>query len=68
MDRNLRFALLFLPASVERPKIMLITSAMPGEGKSTIAANLARTLALGGSRVVLSMPTCAGDISMYYWG
>jgi len=51
--RNLRSALLFLPASVERPKIMLVTSAMPNEGKSTIASNLAHTLALGGSRVVL---------------
>src|SRR5262249_20705065 len=30
-----------------------ITSAVPHEGKSTVAANLARALALGGSRVVL---------------
>jgi capsular exopolysaccharide synthesis family protein len=51
--RNLRSALLFLPPSVERPKIILVTSAMPHEGKSTIASNLAHTLALGGSRVVL---------------
>jgi succinoglycan biosynthesis transport protein ExoP len=51
--RNLRSALLFMPVSVERPKVMLVTSAMPNEGKSTIASNLARTLALGGSRVVL---------------
>ncbi|MGD0615981.1 MAG: polysaccharide biosynthesis tyrosine autokinase [Verrucomicrobiota bacterium] len=51
--RNLRSALLFLPVEGERPKILLITSALPSEGKSTIAANLARTLALGGSRVLL---------------
>ncbi len=37
----------------ERPKVVLITSAVPNEGKSTVAANLAQTLALGGARVVL---------------
>jgi capsular exopolysaccharide synthesis family protein len=51
--RNLRSALLFLPMEGERPKVLLITSAVPNEGKSTVAANLARTLALGGSRVLL---------------
>jgi succinoglycan biosynthesis transport protein ExoP len=51
--RNLRSALLFMPTLPERAKVMLVTSAMPHEGKSTIASNLARTLALGGSRVVL---------------
>lgn len=51
--RNLRSALLFMPTGMERARVMLVTSAMPHEGKSTIAANLARTLALGGSRVVL---------------
>ncbi len=50
---NLRSALLFLPVSAERPKIILVTSAVPLEGKSTIASNLAQTLALGGARVVL---------------
>jgi succinoglycan biosynthesis transport protein ExoP len=51
--RSLRSALLFLPQSADRPKVILVTSAIPGEGKSTIASNLARTMALGGSRVVL---------------
>jgi len=51
--RSLRSALLYLPTAGERPKVMLVTSAVPNEGKSTIAANLARTLALGGSRVLL---------------
>jgi polysaccharide biosynthesis transport protein len=51
--RSLRSALFFLPTEGERPKLLLITSAMPNEGKSTIAANLARTLALSGSRVLL---------------
>jgi capsular exopolysaccharide synthesis family protein len=44
---------LFLATAGEKPKILLITSSMPGEGKSTVAANLARTLALTGSRVLL---------------
>ena len=51
--RSLRSALLYLPTGGERPKVVLITSAVPNEGKSTIAANLARTLASGGSRVLL---------------
>jgi polysaccharide biosynthesis transport protein len=51
--RSLRSALLYLPLETERPKVVLVTSALPGEGKSTIAANLARTVALGGARVLL---------------
>jgi succinoglycan biosynthesis transport protein ExoP len=51
--RSLRSAILFMAVQGQRPKVLLITSAVPGEGKSTVAANLARTLALGGSRVVL---------------
>ena len=51
--RSLRSALFFGAANGEHQKVILITSAVPNEGKSTIAANLARTLALGGSRVVL---------------
>jgi polysaccharide biosynthesis transport protein len=51
--RGIRSALLCAPAPNERPKVILITSAVPHEGKSTIAANLARTLALGGARVLL---------------
>ena len=51
--RNLRSALLYLPIENERPKVLLITSAVPDEGKSTVAANLARTLAMGGARVLL---------------
>jgi capsular exopolysaccharide synthesis family protein len=51
--RNLRSALLFLATDGKRPKLVLITSALPNEGKSTVAANLAHVLALGGSRVLL---------------
>ena len=51
--RNLRSALLFLATEGERPKLLLITSAVPNEGKSTIASNLARILAIGGARVLL---------------
>jgi capsular exopolysaccharide synthesis family protein len=51
--RSLRSALLFLATEGGRPKVLLIASAMPKEGKSTVAANLARTLALSGSRVLL---------------
>jgi capsular exopolysaccharide synthesis family protein len=51
--RNLRSALLYLAVEGHRPKVLLITSAVPNEGKSTIATNLARALALGGSKVLL---------------
>jgi hypothetical protein len=51
--RNLRSALLFLAVEGARPKLLLITSALPNEGKSTISVNLARTLAQGGARVLL---------------
>jgi polysaccharide biosynthesis transport protein len=34
-------------------KLMMVTSALPGEGKSTIAANLAYFLAISGKRVLL---------------
>lgn len=51
--RSLRSALLFLRTEGHRPKAILVTSALPGEGKSTVATNLARALAFGGARVIL---------------
>lgn len=51
--RSLRSALMFLTDKPNQPKLMLITSALPNEGKSTVAANLAHTLALGGASVLL---------------
>ena len=51
--RNLRSALLYLQVDGVHPKVVLVTSAVPDEGKSTITANLARALAFGGARVLL---------------
>jgi capsular exopolysaccharide synthesis family protein len=51
--RNLRSSLLFMPGSEHRPKTIVITSAVPYEGKSTVTVNLAETLARGGCRVLL---------------
>ena len=51
--RNIRSSVLFMASDGERPKSLLVTSAVPNEGKSTVAANLARSLALGGARVLL---------------
>lgn len=51
--RNLRSCLFFMFEKAARPRIILLTSAIPKEGKSTVAANLACTLAASGSRVLL---------------
>lgn len=51
--RNLRSALLYLNVDGVRPKVLLITSAVPNEGKTTIASNLSCAMALGGARVLL---------------
>lgn len=50
--RELRTNIQFLDVD-NPPKAIVITSALPGEGKSTTAANLAITLAASGQRVVL---------------
>jgi capsular exopolysaccharide synthesis family protein len=51
--RNLRSSLLFMPYEGEKPKSFLVTSSIPGEGKSTISTNLAIALAATGSRTLL---------------
>jgi len=51
--RSLRSSLIFLPVADAPPRIMLIASAVPNEGKSTVAVNLAITLALSGAKVLL---------------
>lgn len=50
--RRLRTNLQFLDTA-EPLEAIVVTSSIPGEGKSTVAANLAITLADAGSRVVL---------------
>jgi succinoglycan biosynthesis transport protein ExoP len=51
--RSLRSALFFMPSGGERPQVILVTSAQPHEGKSTISVSLADTLARAGARVIL---------------
>jgi capsular exopolysaccharide synthesis family protein len=51
--RNLRSSLLYTAETGTRPHTLLITSAVPNDGKSITAANLAITLATGGARVLL---------------
>ncbi len=51
--RNVRSSIFFMPYDGPRPKTLLITSAVPNEGKSTIAANLSITMALSGARTLL---------------
>jgi succinoglycan biosynthesis transport protein ExoP len=51
--RNIRSSIFFMPYEGPRPKSFLITSAVPSEGKSTVSANLAITLALSGARTLL---------------
>ena len=51
--RNLRSFLLFMFDQETKPKVILITSAVPREGKTTVATNLAAALAQSGARVLL---------------
>jgi succinoglycan biosynthesis transport protein ExoP len=51
--RNVRSSIFFMPYEGPRPKTFLVTSAIPNEGKSTISANLAITMALAGARTLL---------------
>jgi succinoglycan biosynthesis transport protein ExoP len=51
--RTLRSSLIFLPVHDVRPKTLLVTSATPGEGKTTIASNLAISLAFSGAKTLL---------------
>ena len=50
--RNLRSSLVFMPEQEELGTLM-VTSSIPGEGKSTVAANLAVTMAFSGAHVLL---------------
>lgn len=50
--RSLRTALLLASARMP-PKIVLVTSALPGDGKTTVTMNLAAVLAQQGARVLL---------------
>ncbi len=51
--RNIRSSIFFMPYDGPRPKTLLITSAVPNEGKSTVSANLAITFALSGAKTLL---------------
>ena len=50
--RSLRSSLIFMPNQSEL-KTLIITSAIPNEGKSTVASNLAITMSAAGARVLL---------------
>ena len=51
--RTLRSSIIFLPIEGARPKTILVTSATPGEGKTTIASNLAIMFAFSGAKTLL---------------
>ena len=50
--RSLRSSLIFMPNQAAL-KTLIVTSSIPSEGKSTIASNLAITMAVAGARVLL---------------
>jgi capsular exopolysaccharide synthesis family protein len=52
--RNLRSSLLYMAEPGAGPKILLVTSSVPNEGKSLTSANLSITMASTGSRVLLA--------------
>jgi capsular exopolysaccharide synthesis family protein len=51
--RTLRSSLIFLPVENVRPKTLMVTSATPGEGKTTISSNLAISMAFSGAKTLL---------------
>lgn len=51
--RTLRTVINLRASTPERPKVVTITSSLPGEGKSTLAGWLARLAAKSGERVIL---------------
>jgi polysaccharide biosynthesis transport protein len=51
--RNLRSSLHFMIEGSEAPRLLLVTSSVPNDGKSVTAANLAITMAATGSTVLL---------------
>jgi capsular exopolysaccharide synthesis family protein len=51
--RTLRSSIIFLPVEGKRPKTIAVTSALPDEGKTTVSANLAITLAFSGARTLI---------------
>jgi capsular exopolysaccharide synthesis family protein len=64
--RSLRSSLIFMPNQAEL-KALLLTSAIPNEGKSTLASNLAITMASGGAKVVLvDADLRRGDIAQLF--
>jgi tyrosine-protein kinase Etk/Wzc len=50
---NLRSALIFKDSPHDHPKRIVVSSAIPGEGKSMVCASLAVTFAQAGARVLL---------------
>ena len=51
--RNLRSHLLCMSELPAGPRVIMVTSAVPKEGKTTVTANLGATLALAGERVLI---------------
>ncbi|XHR26779.1 MAG: GumC family protein [Chthoniobacteraceae bacterium] len=51
--QGVRSSLLFSSGKSTTPRIILVTSAVPGEGKTTIAAHLAASLASDGAKTLL---------------
>lgn len=51
--RNVRSSIFFMPHTGPKPKVLLVTSSIPSEGKSTLSSNLAVTLAMSGAKTLL---------------
>lgn len=64
--RSLRSSLIFMPNQSDM-KLLLVTSAIPNEGKSTIVSNLAVTMANSGARVlVVDADLRRGDLTQIF--
>lgn len=63
--RGVRSAVMFGPQ--EKKQVLLVTSAVPGDGKTTLTVNFAATLARAGNRVLLvDADLRRGNIHLYF--
>ena len=60
--RGIRTSMFLRRKEAPPPRVILVTSSLPGEGKTTTATALARMLSRAGQRVIALIATCAAPV------